>query len=320
MAVKALRTAAIRELQQLLDTEGSSFPDPQWVRMSLQVRGKLLSDDTTGFAWGLLPLLVTEAAGGDPRAGLPLAAAAECLIAASDVLDDVEDGDSECGLERVCGVPTAINVGTFLAFMSQVAIHRLTEMGFAAEVVRDIARVVASAAARACTGQQRDIDQDDALLTESGYLEMVECKSGALVEGLCRAGAMVAGASAEAVEQYARFGRDLGIAMQISNDVRAISVDQNLRNDVALAKRTLPLAFAHAHSRELAREFVGITHAGQLAPDKVLRLRDLIHASGGVFYACVVADVHFEQASAHLDQAGCAAASQLRRFLRSIRK
>jgi geranylgeranyl pyrophosphate synthase len=320
MAVEKLRKQATTELQQLLETEGSSFPGLAWVRMALQARGKLLSGDNGGFAWGMLPLLVIDAAGGNATTGLPLAAAAECLIAASDVLDDVEDGDSACGLERVCGVPTAINVGTFLAFMAQVAVHRLTRFGFEAGIVRDVARVLATAAARACGGQQRDLDQDDTLLTESGYLEMTEAKSGALVEGLCRAAAIVAGASTEAVDAYAQFGRNLGIALQVSNDVRAVSIQQDHRNDLAVAKRTLPLAFALEHAPELAQEFVGAAQPGQRTQHDPHRLRDLVHTTGGVFYASIVADVYFEQASASLDQAGSPSDNRLRTLLKTIRK
>ena len=320
MAVTALRKQAVDELQQLLSAQASGFPGLKWVRLSLQARGKLLSGETRGFAWGLLPLLVIDAAGGDPRAGLPLAAATECLIAASDVLDDVEDGDSDGGLERVCGVPTAINVGTFLAFMAQVAVYRLTNLGFRADVVRDVGRVLATAAARACGGQQRDIDQEDALLTESGYLEMVEAKSGALVEGICRAAAIVAGASAAAIEQYAQFGRNLGIALQVSNDVRAVCDHQHQRNDIAAAKRTLPLVFALEHAPELAHQLVAAARVEQLAAYDARRLSDLVHTSGGVLYASVVADVYFENASAWLDQAACAEHSQLRALLRSMRQ
>jgi geranylgeranyl pyrophosphate synthase len=319
MALKTLRRQAAQELQQLLTAEASSFPDLKWVRLSLEARGKLLSGDDNGFAWGLLPLLVIDAAGGDPHAGLPLAAAAECLIAASDVLDDVEDADSATGLERACGAPTAINVGTFLAFMAQVAIHRLTGLGFQADVVRDVGRVFATAAARACGGQQRDIDQDDALLTESGYLEMVEAKSGALVEGLCRAAAIVAGATTETIERYAQFGHNLGIALQVSNDVRAVSIQHDQRNDIVLAKRTLPLAFVFEHTPEQAHPFVAAAQRGRLAVRDAERLRDLVHTSGGVFYASIVADVYFEEASACLDQADCAEQSQLRALLRSMR-
>src|SRR5438270_12077776 len=135
---------------------------------------------------------------------------------------------------------------------------------------------------------------------------MVEAKSGALVESLCRAAAIVAGASVEAIEWYAQFGRNLGIALQVSNDVRAVSIQQDQRNDIAVAKRTLPLAFALEHAPEQAHHFVAMAREGQLAPHDAQRLGEFVHASGGVLYASVVADVYFEEASAWLDRADCA--------------
>jgi geranylgeranyl pyrophosphate synthase len=203
----------------------------------------------------LLPLLVIEAAGGEPRTGLPLAVAADCLVAASDVLDDVEDGDSQSGLE----------------------------------------------------------------LSESGYLDMVEAKSGAVVEGLCRAAAIVAATSAEAIECYARFGRNLGMSLQISNDLRAISIEPDRRNDLSHAKRTLSLAFAMEHAPTLAHTFVAEAHTGQLAATSAQRLRDLLADGGGTFYASVVADAYLEEAWTSLDQAGCPDACGLRTLLHSMR-
>jgi geranylgeranyl pyrophosphate synthase len=263
--------------------------------------------------------LVVEAAGSDPRAGLPLAAAAECLIAASDVLDDVEDGDSATGLERVCGLPTAINVAVFLAFLGQLAIYRLTDLGAHAQVVRDVGRVLATAAARACGGQQRDIDQDDELLTERGYLDMVQAKSGALVEGLCRAAAIVACAQPKATECYAQFGRNLGMALQISNDMRAVSAQPDHRNDLVIGKRTLPLVFALQQGPPMVHRLACNARAGQLRPRQAQRLGELLRASGGVLYASVIADVFFEEACAWLDEADCSQTSRLRAYMTAIR-
>jgi geranylgeranyl pyrophosphate synthase len=204
--------------------------------------------------------------------------------------------------------------------MAQIAVHRLTALGFQAQAVRDVARVLATSAARACGGQQRDIDQDDGLLNESGYLDMVDAKSGALVEGLCRAAAIVAGVSAETVEGYAQFGRNLGIALQLSNDVRAVSLQTQDRNDLAVAKRTLPLVFALEHAPKLAQEFVGAAQPDRRTQHDPDRLREIVHTTGGVFYASVVADVYFEEATACLDQAGSAPESELRTFLTAMRK
>jgi len=320
MALNALRQQAADELRQLLQVETAAFPGRDWVQLALQTPGKLLSSDSGGFAWGMLPLLVIEAAGGDPRTSLPLAAAADCLIGASDVLDDVEDGDSDTGLERSCGIATAINVGTLLIFMAHVAVYRLVDCGLRKDVVSDIGHVLAAAALRACGGQQLDIDQDDRLLSESGYLEMVEAKSGAIVEGLCRAAAIVAGAPAGRIEAYAQFGRKLGMALQISNDVRAVSIRQEQRNDVARGKRTLPLVFALQHAPKLAEEVVAAAEEEQVEPSAARRLGELLSASGGTLYASVVADVYFEEAWSSLDLANCPDDAGLRVLLTSMRQ
>jgi hypothetical protein len=89
-----------------------------YVRQVLSVPGKLLGPDE-GFTWGLLPLLVCEAAGGDPRRGLSLGAAFDCFIAAADIFDDIQDDDDDAGLQRTAGPATAINVAAFLLFLSQ---------------------------------------------------------------------------------------------------------------------------------------------------------------------------------------------------------
>ncbi len=313
-----LRRQATEELQQLLKEEAPAFTGLEWVLLSLQAPGKLLSTNKEAFAWGVLPLLVVEAAGSDPRSALPLAAAAECLIAASDVLDDVEDGDSAAGLERVCGLPTAINVAAFLQFMAQLALYRLTDLGADAHVVRNLGRVLAISGALACCGQQRDIDQDDGLLTEAGYLDMVQAKSGAPVEGLCRAAAILAGAPPNATEAYAQFGRNLGMAMQVSNDVRAVSAEPDGRNDLVLAKRTLPLIFAFGQAPLTTQRIAVGAQSRKLRPRQVQRLAELLRASGGVLYASVVADVFFENACVCLDEAGCSQTSPLRGFVMSM--
>lgn len=319
IARSGLRRQATEELQRLLTLEAAAFPALNWLRLSLETRGKLLCPDDEAFAWGLLPLLVVEAAGGDPDAAVPLAAATECLIAASDVLDDVEDGDSASGLERTCGVPTAINVGLFLTCLAQLAVYRLGDLGTEAQLVRDVGRVLVTAGARACSGQQQDIDQDDALLTEAGYLAMVQAKSGALVEGVCRAAALLAGASPTATDGYARFGRNLGMALQVSNDVRAISAGVDHRNDLTIAKRTLPLAFALQQAPQAVQPLATSARATRLTPRQAQRLGELLQTSGGVLYASVVADTFFEDASACLDDAGCAQTSRLRAYLMALR-
>jgi geranylgeranyl diphosphate synthase type I len=317
-SLDALRQQASDELQLLLSREASAFPGLRWVMQALEAPGKLLSPKREGFEWALLPLLVVEAVGSEPRTALPLAVAADLLVTASDVFDDIQDGDSPSSLERSCGLPTAINVGILLACMAQLAVHRLSDLGTPAPVVRNVGRALAAATARACAGQQCDIDQDDALLTEDGYLEMVQAKSGALVEGLCRAAAILAGAAPELAECYAQFGRKLGMALQVSNDVRAISARPDRDNDLVVAKRTLPLVFALRQAPATAHRLATSARASALRPQQAREFAELLHATGGVLYASVVADVFFEEALACLDAAGCATTSRLRTYLTAL--
>ncbi len=134
MALTALHQEAKEELLRFVADEGQDFPAIDWVWRSLRTQGKLLAEEE-GFAWGLLPLLVCADARGDPRQAFPLAVAVECLIAATDVLDDIQDGDTADGLWRACGLATTTNVATLLLFLSQLALGRLVQRGVSGETV-----------------------------------------------------------------------------------------------------------------------------------------------------------------------------------------
>jgi len=317
MALEDLRKAAIEEITCVLDTSDRLFSGDRWVRRALSRQGRLLSGKQ-GFAWGLLPLLVCEAAGGEARLAMPLAAVAECFISATDVLDDVQDGDSVDSLERLCGAPTAINVGLYLVFLANMGVHRLSDHGATPRVVRDVAGALAIAGARACAGQQLDLDQSDRLLTEVGYTQMIQLKAGALVEGICRAGAIVADASSVVIEGYGCFGRKLGMALQVGNDLRAMSSLRSDRGDLAHGKRTLPLIFASESTRGCSSSLVSGLH-DQLGPnlEGQARLLQSIRQSGALLYTSLIADVYFEEALACLGGLNCRDGDQLRDFILS---
>ena len=83
-------------------------------------------------------------------------------------------------------------------------------------------------------------------LTENEYLEIIEAKTGELTAAACRLGALFAGASDEVVEQLDGFGRDLGIAFQIADDLLDVQGDphstgKSLGTDLAKQKPTLPI-------------------------------------------------------------------------------
>lgn len=305
MAVDSLRPAVAGEVRQFLDENASGFPAVDLVHRALRARGRSLADDG-GFCWGVLPLLACEAAGGDPERALPVGVTLECFVSALDVLDDVEDQDNPDAPWQARGVPTAINAATFLLLLSQLAVGCLARRGVPAETALEVARVFATAGARACAGQQRDLDQKDGrAVDEATYLATIGDESGALVEGACRAGALLGTDDRAVIEACARFGFNLGVALQIQNDLAAVSSEWAARNDLRTGKRTLPVIFALERAPAPIRtELIRIFAPGRredLTPEDVRRARVLLAASGGLLYASVVADVYRERALACLD-------------------
>jgi geranylgeranyl diphosphate synthase type I len=298
---------AAATLRAFITEEAATFPALGWVWEALVARGKLLAG-RGGFCWGMTPSLVCEAAGGDPTRAVPAGVALECLIAAVDILDDIEDDDAPDALWRRCGLPTAANIATLLLFLAPRATSRLARHGLPPATVDEVAQVFARAGVLACTGQQHDLDPDGGrALDEEAYLAVCELKAGALVEAGCRAGALVAGAAPAVVEAFGAFGRQLGVAMQVGNDLIAIDGEQAARGDLAAAKRTLPLVFALGYGPESARREIAALVAridrGQAAAEEASRLRRLILDCGGVEYSRLAADIAWERAVAALEPA-----------------
>jgi octaprenyl-diphosphate synthase len=83
-------------------------------------------------------------------------------------------------------------------------------------------------------------------LTETEYLEIIEAKTAELTAVSCRLGALFASGNDELVEQLDGFGRDLGIAFQIADDLldvqgHELSTGKSLGTDLAKQKPTLPI-------------------------------------------------------------------------------
>ena len=117
MAVKSLALIAAAELRKFVEVECSEFAAQHWLLRALDSRGKLLSGRPE-IAWGVLPILVCDAVGGDPLCAIPISMATECFISAADVFDDIEDADASDSLWRACGIATAVNVATLLLLLT----------------------------------------------------------------------------------------------------------------------------------------------------------------------------------------------------------
>jgi geranylgeranyl diphosphate synthase type II len=76
------------------------------------------------------------------------------------------------------------------------------------------------AAVEVCTGQQLDIDFEKAIIvSQKEYLRMIELKTAVLLAASVKIGAIIGGADDKDTEYLYEFGRNLGLAFQIQDDL-----------------------------------------------------------------------------------------------------
>jgi octaprenyl-diphosphate synthase len=194
-----------------------------------------------------LVLLAGHACGNVRRAHHVLGAVVEMVHTATLVHDDVlDEADTRRHLPTVnaaWGTKTSLLLGDMLFS----AAFRLCST-----VDAQACEWVGDATNRVCAGELLQVSQAGNLdLREEDYFEIVAGKTGALTECCTRLGAYYAGASPDAVERMADYGRDLGVAFQIADDLLDLSGDayvagKTLGTDLEQQKLTLPLIRALA--------------------------------------------------------------------------
>lgn len=276
---------------------------------------ELATKSERGRPWSLLPLMVCEAISGDYGQALPAAAALQLLRTAAEVFDDIEDADSSESLSARHGLAIAVNVATTLVILAERAIVRLEAKGVEPRVIVRTMDAVNSFHTVACAGQHLDISLTaETSISEDTYLKVIGMKSAYMAECACHVGALLANASQELVDTFSAFGRNLGMASQIANDIQGIT----LGTDIIKRKITLPVIFAlgqaddEAHSR---LESIFLERSAAIydpAP-----IRDLLFRTGAIHYATLKMEFYKQLASGALSEAAGAGASveRLKLFL-----
>lgn len=202
---------------------------------------------------GVLTVLACEAVGGNGRQAAAAGAAIELIHNFSLVHDDVEDHDEERRhrptVWKLWGVPHAINVGSNMQAMVDVAVLRLSEHVPAAEVVQAF-RIITRAIVQMTEGQYLDMAAQDAQsMSLAQYFRMTGGKTAALIEGALEVGATLGTQDAGRIESLARFGRSFGLAFQCRDDYLGIWGEPALTgkpvaSDLIQGKRSLPVVHA----------------------------------------------------------------------------
>lgn len=199
-------------------------------------------------------LLTCESLGGDSARALPVAVAIELVHSFSLIHDDIEDGDEmrhhRPSLWHEYGRGPAVLAGAALWTVAYETLNRAYERGLSAERTLAARKVLNDACREMIEGQHQDLTYElrtDVSLDE--YLEMIERKSAALLGASMQLGALVAGADEEEAARFASFGREIGLAFQIRDDVLGIwgegsATGKPVGADIARKKKSLPVVHA----------------------------------------------------------------------------
>jgi len=211
-----------------------------------------------------------------------LAAAVEFIHTATLLHDDVVDGS---GMRRgkraanlIWGNPASVLVGDFLfsrAFELMVEDGSLKVL----KILSHASAVIAEGEVEQLTAQ-RQIDTD-----EEQYLHIVGAKTAALFAAACRVSPIVAEASEDAELALDAYGRNLGIAFQLTDDVidyasDAETMGKGVGDDFRDGKMTLPVILAYARGSEEERAFWRAAIGGHsIADEDLAKAIALLHSS-----------------------------------------
>ena len=221
-------------------------------RDMLRRPGKRFREVLVALAWRL------AGGAGDVPAMLPLCV--EIVHAGSLIIDDVEDDSSQrrgaACLHRLYGAPVAINTGSWFYFW---ALDLLGGLDVDAAVASELRALLSRTILRGHFGQALDLSLQVGQAPQRWIPPVVaaatELKTGALMELAARLGAVAARAPAERVATLARFGRRLGVGLQMLDDLNnlapradagdpAARTDGKRHEDLRLGRPSWPWAWA----------------------------------------------------------------------------
>ena len=274
----------------------------------------------------ILTLLCCEACGADPRLALGAAAAVELLHNFSLIHDDIEDRDElrrgRSTLWKIWGEAQAINAGDAMFSIAHLALERSVDAGVPAERVLRALILFDTTCLHLTVGQHLDLDfENRGDVTAAKYLAMIEGKTAALTRAACEIGAIVAGAPAEQTAALGEFGKWLGIAFQLQDDVLGIWGDPTVTgkqdSDLAHGKRTLPVLFAAERDPVVREQYL---RNDTPEPRDITHVKARIEASGARAHTEQAAHDAHGRAVAALEAAavGGRAADALRMLVESL--
>ena len=219
----------------------------------------------------ILCLAAAEACGGKIDNALPLACALECIHTYSLVHDDLPSMDNDdfrrgrptC--HKVFGNGIAVLAGDALLTIAFEIVSRAkpTRRYGMSILLREVA--VAAGSQKLIAGQVADLEAEGKRADAAKVRYIHENKTAAILTTTVRLGAMSANATPNKLTAITKFGRALGLAFQVIDDILDVTqtsekLGKSAGKDVAAQKATYPAVLGLEKSRAEARALTRKAH------------------------------------------------------------
>jgi geranylgeranyl diphosphate synthase type I len=204
--------------------------------------------------------------GGNKKQAMAAAAAVEMVHNFTLVHDDIMDNDEmRHGVPTVhmqFGMPVGILAGDLLFSRAFETISN-PYFGKTASIGLNLVSTLAKACTDVCEGQTLDINmaKSSKIPSEDQYIKMIEKKTSSLFVASCAMGAISADKNDTDVKRLSTFGRNLGIAFQIIDDLIGVTGDPKITkkpvgNDIREGKKSLPILMAIKKASKQERRII----------------------------------------------------------------
>ena len=221
------------------DTEAEKLIDP--VKYILSIGGKRLRPVLALIACNLFSDKIDEAI--MPATGLEVFH--NFTLVHDDIMDQAPVRRNFPTVHSKWNINQAVLSGDVMAFIANDCFLQTPP-----RCMSKVFRVFNMAAIEVCVGQQLDIDFEKAtIVSHEEYLRMIELKTAVLLAASVKIGAIIGGAENKDSELLYEFGRNLGLAFQIQDDLLDIYGDAKIfgkipGGDIISNKKTFPLVKA----------------------------------------------------------------------------
>lgn len=250
----------------------------------------------------MLSLLSAAHFSSDLKPAIPVAIASELIHMATLVHDDVIDR-----AETRRGRKTVNHIwGNHVSVLAGDALLAKALMILVDHTTLEIVRIMSDMIYRMCEGEiaqqatLRDIYQED-----EQYFDRIEKKTALFFAACCKSGALVGGADFEQAEAMWTYGRHLGMAFQVVDDLLDMNADASVLgkpvgNDLRSGILTLPVLHSLRVEGYRGEAAALIGKGEEMTPEDIERVISLVRERGSIEYAFEVAKSFSMQAKAAL--------------------